>query len=145
MATLAARRRQHEADGAGSRRDLRLLQRSAVPDRGPVLTATSPRPTVPPWRPASDGDAVVARRSDAEASLTLVRGIYPTSLRLIVALKTIEASVQNAAADASRQEHGPIPPREIMRVNTMVEDGRVPISGVAIPWKSSEMAATAVS
>ena len=104
--------------------DADLIESISVRYGVPVLTATSPRPNVPPSLAASDGDAMVARWSDADASLTLVRGTYPTSLRLIVVLKTTTASVQNAVADASRRDHGPVPPREIVRVNTMVEDGR---------------------
>jgi hypothetical protein len=52
------------------------------------------------------GDAVVARWSDADTSLTLVRGTYPTTLRLIIARKSTEALAQNATAEA-RDSTGP--------------------------------------
>jgi hypothetical protein len=105
--------------------DADLIESISVRYGMPVLTSTSLRTNVPSSLAPPDGDAVVARWSDADASLTLVRGTYPTSLRLLVVLKAIKASVQNAAADASRQDHDPAPPREITRINTMAEDGRV--------------------
>jgi hypothetical protein len=90
----------------------------------PVLKSTSVRRHARPSVAAADRDAVVARWSDADASLTLVRGTYPTSLRLIVALETLDARAQNAAAEATRLDHDEAPQREIERVNKMVDDGR---------------------
>jgi hypothetical protein len=93
----------------------------------PVLQSTSLR-TNATARPASaptDGDAVVARWSSADASLSLVRGTYPTSLRLIVAQKTLEGLAQNAVAESVRLDHAEAPLREIERVNRNTEDGRV--------------------
>jgi hypothetical protein len=91
----------------------------------PVLQATSLRTNAPALVAPADGDTVVARWSDADTSLTLVRGSYPTSLRLILAVKAIESVAQNAAAEAARSDHDEAPQREIEHVNKMAEDGRV--------------------
>jgi hypothetical protein len=72
-----------------------------------------------------DGDAVVARWSDTDTSLTLVRGTYPTTLRLIIAHKSTEALAQNAAAEAARLDRAEAPQRELDRANKMTEDNRV--------------------
>jgi hypothetical protein len=90
----------------------------------PVRKSTSVRSEARPAFAAANRDAVVARWSDADASLTLVRGTYPASLRLIVALKTLDARTQNAAAEAARLDHDEALPPEIARVSTMVDDGR---------------------
>ncbi len=97
--------------------DADLIESLSVRYGMPVLTSTSPRTNVPPSLAPPDGDAVVAQWSNADASLTLVRGAYPTSLRLLIVLKAVNASVQNAAADASRRDHDPAPLREIPRIN----------------------------
>jgi hypothetical protein len=91
----------------------------------PVLQATSLQTNAPARFAPPDGDAVVARWSDADTSLTLVRGTYPTTLRLILALKSTEALAQNAAAEAVRLDRAEAPQREVERVNRIVEDGRV--------------------
>ena len=91
----------------------------------PVLQATSLRTNAPAvWAPP-DGDSVVARWSDADTSVTLVRGSYPKTLRLIMAVKATEFLAQNAAAEAARLDHEEAPQREIERVNKIAEDGRV--------------------
>ena len=91
----------------------------------PVLQATSLRTNAPKvWAPP-DGDSVVARWSDADTSVTLVRGSYPKTLRLIMAVKATESLAQNAAAEAARLDHEEAPQREIERVNKIAEDGRV--------------------
>ena len=91
----------------------------------PVLQATSLRTNAPPLLAPPDGEAVVARWSDADTSLTLVRGTYPTTLRLIVALKSKEALARNAATKAARLDRAGPPQREVEGVNGMVVDGRV--------------------
>ncbi len=91
----------------------------------PVLQATSLRTNTPALLAPPDGDAVVARWSDADTFLTLVRGTYPTTLRLIVALKSTEALAQNAAKEAARLDRAEAPQRELERVNIMAEDSRV--------------------
>ncbi len=90
----------------------------------PVLQATSLRTNAPALSAPGDGDAVVARWSDADTSLTLVRGSYPTSLRLILAAKAIESMAQNAAAEAARLDHDEAPHAEMDRTKKMAEDGR---------------------
>jgi hypothetical protein len=91
----------------------------------PVLQATSLRTNAPPLLAPPDGEAVVARWSDADTSLTLVRGTYPTTLRLIVALKSKEALARNAATKAARLDRAGPPQREVEGVNGIMEDGRV--------------------
>jgi hypothetical protein len=91
----------------------------------PVLQATSLRTNAPALSAPPDGDAVVARWSDADTSLTLVRGTYPKSLRLIIAVKATESLAQNAAAEAARLDREEAPQREFERVNKIAEDGRV--------------------
>jgi hypothetical protein len=91
----------------------------------PVLQATSLRTNTPALLAPPDSEAVVARWSDADTSLTLVRGTYPTTLRLIVALKSKEALARNAATKAARLDRAGPPQREVEGVNRMVEDGRV--------------------
>jgi hypothetical protein len=91
----------------------------------PVLQATSLQTNGPPRFASPDGEAVVARWSDADTSLTLVRGTYPTTLRLILALKSTEALAQNAAAEAARLDRAEAPQREVEHVILMTEDSRV--------------------
>jgi hypothetical protein len=91
----------------------------------PVLKGASLRTSAPPSAMPADSDTVVARWSDAENSLTLVRGTYPTSLRLILGLKSVETLAQTASAEAIRQDKNEAPQREIDRLNKNAEDGRV--------------------
>jgi hypothetical protein len=91
----------------------------------PVLQATTLATHTLAVTAPADGEAVVARWSNADTSLTLVRGTYPTSLRLIVARKSTEALAQNAAAEASRLDRAEAPLREIARATRMAEDDRV--------------------
>lgn len=100
-------------DSISARYGVPVLQATSLPTQALAVTA-------PP-----DGEAVVARWSDADTSLTLVRGTYPTTLRLIVALKSIDALAQNAAAEAARLDRAEAPQRETERVNRIAEDGRV--------------------
>jgi hypothetical protein len=89
----------------------------------PILQASS-LPTPPPARLApSDGD-VVARWSDADTSVTLVRGSYPKTLRLTLALTSMEALAQSATVEAARLDRAEAPQRELERVNKRAEDGR---------------------
>lgn len=67
----------------------------------PVLTASDQRISAPPGE--IDGDTFVARWSGIESSVTLARGSYPASLRLVVALKRLETVTRNAAAEAARR------------------------------------------
>jgi len=66
-----------------------------------ILQAASLPTVVPPRHASPDGDAVIARWSDADTSLTLVRGTYPTTLRLVIASKSTEALASNASAEAA--------------------------------------------
>jgi hypothetical protein len=91
----------------------------------PVLQTTTLHTNAPALLAPADGDTVVARWSDADTSLTLVRGSYPTSLRLILAVKAIESLAQNAAAEVARLDHDEAPQGDIERVNRMPDDGRV--------------------
>jgi hypothetical protein len=89
----------------------------------PILQASS-LPTQTLTRlGSSDGD-VVARWSDADTSLTLVRGVYPTSLRLTLALTSMETLAQTATVEAARLDRAEAPQREAERVNRIAEDGR---------------------
>jgi hypothetical protein len=90
----------------------------------PVLQATSLQTNAPRYA-SPDGEVVVARWSDADTSLTLVRGTYPTTLRVIIARKSTEGLAQNAAAEAARLDRVEAPQREVERVNKMTEDHRV--------------------
>jgi hypothetical protein len=90
----------------------------------PVLQATSLQTKAPPVSTPSDGDTVVARWSDADTSVTLVRGSYPKSLRLVMAVKATESLAQNAAAEAARLDREEAPQRELERVNKIAEDHR---------------------
>jgi hypothetical protein len=91
----------------------------------PILTSTNLRVTAVPSVMPTNGDTVVARWSDPETSLTLVRGTYPTSLRLILALTSVEVFARSASADAIRQDHDEAPQREIERVDKIDADHRV--------------------
>jgi hypothetical protein len=90
-----------------------------------ILQAASLPTAVPPRHASPDGDAVIARWSDADTSLTLVRGTYPTTLRLVIASKSTEALASNASAEAARLDRIEAPQREVDRVNKMTEDHRV--------------------
>jgi hypothetical protein len=90
----------------------------------PVLQATSLHTNAPAGVTPPDGGAVVARWSDADTSLTLVRGTYPTTLRLVIARKSTETLAQDATAEAARLDRAEAPQREMDRVNRMAEDGR---------------------
>jgi hypothetical protein len=90
----------------------------------PVLQATSLQTNASARVTAPDGEAVVARWSDADTSLTLVRGTYPTTLRLIITHKSTEALAQNAIAQAAQLDKAEAPQREVERVSRMAEDSR---------------------
>jgi hypothetical protein len=66
-----------------------------------------------------------------------VRGTYPTTLRLILALKSVAALAQNAAADAARLDRAEAPPRETERLNRMAEDRRVAAQKARLVNKAS--------
>jgi hypothetical protein len=89
----------------------------------PVLTSTGLRPGAPP--PEPEGDTVVARWAGTESSLTLLRGTYPTSLRLVVALKPVEALARTASAEAIRMDLQEAPQREVDRQKQVVENSRL--------------------
>lgn len=74
---------------------------------------------------ATDSDAVIARWLGPESSLTLVRGTYPTSVRLVVALTRLEALAQTASAVSIQQDAQEAPQRELDRQKRVVEAGRV--------------------
>ncbi len=90
-----------------------------------VLQAASLQTSAPARFAPPGGDAVVAQWSDADTSLMLLRGTYPTTLRLIVTLKSTDTLAQNAATEAARLDRAEAPQRELERVNRMAEDGRV--------------------
>jgi hypothetical protein len=95
----------------------------------PVLNATSLRTVALASSPVSimptSGDTVIARWSSAENSVVLVRAIYPTTLRLVMSLTSLETIAQTASADAIRLDKAEAPQREIDRVQKNAEDGRV--------------------
>lgn len=88
-----------------------------------VLTSRNPRAPVVVAEP--DVDIVVARWADADSSLTLLRGTYPSSLRLIVASKRLEAQARTAATQALRIEERDAPRRELAQERQRVDDRRV--------------------
>src|SRR4029079_6610635 len=90
----------------------------------PVLQATSLHTNAPAGVTPPDGGAVVARWSGADTALTLARGTYPTTLRLVIARKSTETLAQDATAEAARLDRAEAPQREMDRVNRMAEDGR---------------------
>jgi hypothetical protein len=57
--------------------------------------------------------------------MTLVRGTYPTTVRLIVALRSVDAMAQNAAAEGARLDRAEAPQREADRVIRMTEANRL--------------------
>jgi len=90
-----------------------------------ILKAAPLRTDVPPsMMPPGERTTVVAQWSDAEASLSLVRGTYPTTLRLIIALTSVEALAQTASADALRLDREEAPQRERDRAKKNAEDDR---------------------
>ncbi len=107
--------------------DADLIESIGVRYGVPALKATSLQTRAP--RPGDslvpDADAVVARWSDADASLTLTRGTYPTSLRLVLSLKSIDALARNASVEALRQDKQEAPQREVDRLKRITEEGRV--------------------
>jgi hypothetical protein len=90
-----------------------------------TLKASPLRTDASPSVMSTDGAIVVAQWSDAEVSLSLVRGTYPTTLRLVMVLKSVEALARTAVVDALRQDREEAPQREIDRMNKIAEDGRV--------------------
>jgi hypothetical protein len=98
-------------DVIGARYGVPILQASSLP----TYTAARVAP--------SDGD-VVARWADADTSVTLVRGIYPTTLRLTLTLTSTEALAQNAIVESARLDRAEAPQRELERVNKLAEDRR---------------------
>jgi hypothetical protein len=106
--------------------DADLIESIGVRYGVPALKATVLQTTAPGSGHAPpDGDAVVARWSDADASLTLTRGTYPTSLRLVLSLKTVEALARNASVEALQQDKQEAPQREVDRLKRITEEGRV--------------------
>jgi hypothetical protein len=92
----------------------------------PVLNAANLRTisSAPVSIMPSDGDTVIARWSNADTSLALVRGTYPMTLRLVMALTSLEAVAQTASAAAIRQDKAEEPQRESERLHQIAEDGR---------------------
>ena len=102
--------------------DADLIDAISVRYGVPVLQASSLQTNVPARVSSPDGEAVVARWSDTDTSLTLVRGSYPTTLRLMVTLKSTETLAENAAAEAKRLDRAEAPQREVERVSRMAQD-----------------------
>ena len=90
-----------------------------------ILKAAPLRTTVSPsMLPPGERTTVVAQWSNAEASVSLVRGAYPTTLQLIIALTSVEALAQTASADALRLDREEAPQRELDRQRKNAEDDR---------------------
>jgi len=102
--------------------DADLIDAISVRYGVPVLQASSLQTNVPARVSSPDGEAVVARWSDTDTSLTLVRGSYPTTLRLMVTLNSTETLAENAAAEAKRLDRAEAPQREVERVSRMAQD-----------------------
>jgi len=98
-------------DVIAARYGVPILQSSSLPTSGPARLAPA------------EGD-VVARWSAVDTSLTLVRGIYPISLRLTLALTSTEALAQTSTVEAARLDRTEAPQREVERVNKVAEDRR---------------------
>jgi len=91
----------------------------------PALRGRDPRASTIPS--ASDADSVIARWADADASLMLVRGTYPTSLQLVVASQRLGPLARTAAAAAVRQDDLEAPQRELDQQMKKVEDRRLSV------------------
>ena len=89
----------------------------------PVLTGRDPRAPVVPSEP--DADTVVALWADADASLMLLRGTYPVSLRLVVASKRLDTLARAAAIAAVSQDEREAPQRELDQEKQRVDDRRM--------------------
>lgn len=91
----------------------------------PLLAATSPQSGA--TLVELDGDTVIARWTDATASLTLLRRTYPTTVRLVVALTSVDTLARTASADAMRQDVEEAPQRERDRQAQAATDGRIAV------------------
>lgn len=91
----------------------------------PALRATS----LPIGAPLAsrEADMVIARWAGAESTLTLLRGTYPTSVRLVLALTRVETLASTAAAEAVQQDALEAPQRESDRRTRVAEDARVAV------------------
>jgi hypothetical protein len=85
---------------------------------------------------ATDSDAVIARWLGPESSLTLVRGTYPTNVRLVVALTRLEALAQTASAVSIQQDAQEAPQREIDRQKGIAEASRVALAKARVTNKA---------
>jgi hypothetical protein len=85
----------------------------------------------------TDTDAVIARWTSEDASLTLLRGTYPTSVRLVMTQNRLQALAQTASADAIQQDAQEAPQREIDRQQRVVEAGRVALDKARTANKAS--------
>jgi hypothetical protein len=103
--------------------DADLIDALSAAYGSPVLTGTDRRAPAVPFRP--DADTVVARWADADSSLMLLRGSYPTSLRLVVASGRLDTLARTAATDALRQDEREAPQRELDRRGKEVDGRRV--------------------
>jgi hypothetical protein len=89
----------------------------------PVLTSTGLHSEGVPAEPGRD--IVVAQWADADAAVTLLRGTYPTSLRLVLALTPIESLARSASAEAIVKDSEEAPQREVDRQKQLNEDRRL--------------------
>lgn len=105
--------------------DADLIETMAATYGVPVLQATMVGTSARTPAALSEGDVTVARWSDATSSLTLMRGSYPTSVRLVLALTSVDALARTAAAEAAATDVQEAPQREVDRQARLLEDGRV--------------------
>ena len=89
----------------------------------PVLTSTSLQPGAVPAEPGRD--VVVAQWAEADAAVRLLRGTYPTSLRLVLALTSVEGLARTASVEALLKDSDEAPQREVDRQKQVTEDRRL--------------------
>jgi hypothetical protein len=103
--------------------DADLVESMAAVYGPPVLVSTDLRPE--PSLTTPDRDVVVARWADPDSSVTLLRGTYPTSLRLVLVRPSLAAQARTASVDAIRKDSEDAPQREIARQKQAAEDRRL--------------------
>jgi hypothetical protein len=91
----------------------------------PALRSTSFQISMPLAAP--DAETVMARWAGDESTLTLLRGTYPMTVRLVMALTRVETLARTASADAIAQDVQEAPQREFDRKKRVVEEGRIAV------------------
>jgi len=103
--------------------DADLIESISATYGQPVLTGRDPRAAVVPSEPGAM--TVVARWADEESSLMLMRGTYPTSLRLVMTSKRLDALARTATREALQQDEQEAPQRELDQEKKRVDDRRI--------------------